>query len=143
MFSCAVCEFFTSGKGHLTLHVERNHEKKYKCSYCGFVGGEKKERDVHLERKHKKELHYCSLCDYWAVRKTTLLSHFNRVHGDIKNFKCRRRECDYIAYSKGDLVLHITSFHENDFKYDCKLCEYSCLRFYDLRRHKLRIHNME
>ncbi len=61
----------------------------------------------------------------------------------MKNVKCRRRKCDYASYSKGDLLLHITSVHEKTFKYDCKLCEYSCSRFNALRRQKLRMHNTE
>ena len=111
--------------------------------FCNFVGREKKERDAHLKIKHKKELYYCSLCDYWTVRKAELKHHIKRVHEKMRNFKCRRRKCDYASYSKCDLRYHIRLIHEKNFKYGCKLCKYSCLAFHDLRRHKLRVHNME
>ena len=45
MFSCEVCEFFTSAKGHLKFHVERIHENKYKCSSATL-----------LEERKKKEM---------------------------------------------------------------------------------------
>ena len=96
-----------------------------------------------MKRKHKKDLHYCSLRDYWTVRKNNVKNHIKRVHEKMINFKCRRRKFDYASYSKSDLMFHITSFHEKNYKYDCKLCEYSSSKFKDLRGHKLRIHKME
>ena len=97
MFSCDLCEFVCGKEGFLKMHIQRIHEKKFICSgsaaKCDFVGRKKKELDEHLKICHKEELSNCSLCNYATVRKAVLRSHIERVHKQMKKFRCAKCNC--------------------------------------------------
>ena len=86
----------------------------------------------------------CEPCNFKSKYKLSLDNHLvstlhltgkKKVRSDkVRLDKCPK--CDYETYAEKDVVFHVKSIHEKNFSVTCEFCDYSCLTFDRLRRHK-------
>ena len=93
---CETCDYTTSLKASLVIHVKAVHEKL---------------KDFQ-----------CDQCDYTTLQKESLLNHAKVIHEKLKDFQCD--ECDYTTSLTASLAIHVKAVHEKlkDFQCDECLC---------------------
>jgi len=114
MYFCAECEYQSSNKNYLKLHIEKIHQgiRRYRCPQC----------------------------DYKTNRQTYLYSHLLTIH-EGRRFKCDL--CDFQTVQMDALHAHIRSFHDGQFPLSCDYdkCNFQTTREQYLLNHELIKHN--
>ena len=85
-YSCERCEFKTTQKPRLTLHIEVHHEGlRFGCDQCDYVALRKDKLRDHILAIHEGIRYGCKMCEYQAKRKDTLLKHEKKCHLQIQD----------------------------------------------------------
>ena len=85
-FRCEQCEYRTSHKHHLKMHVKQVHDKI---------------KDVKCD---------IDQCEYVCSHKHHLKMHAKQVHDKIKDVKCD--QCEYVCSLKHHLKMHVKQVHD-------------------------------
>ena len=121
--------------GHKSEEAE-----KIKCQLCQYETSKKGNLRIHMIGRHEnKKDHICGECSYATSRKCSLKRHIMEVHRKIKNHVCG--ECGYACNSKGALHAHRASVHkigENKFK--CQQCTYTAAANSAMKKHIEGVH---
>ncbi|CAG9804586.1 unnamed protein product [Chironomus riparius] len=164
---------------YVDRHIENMHsntpkkrvQESFPCSYCGvFLGSKnalKQHENRHLIAVRGEEMliHSCDMCGYKADKKIKVQYHIERVHLQLRKFKCKVCPADFVHASLlnyHELTVHLNlrkfscrfncgkSFtrsscrtiheriHKNERPYSCKFCERTFIHHSDHRRHELR-----
>ena len=109
LFKCSKCNFTTSYKRGLKVHMKRKHtnfeEEEYPrtCDFCDVKDLDRKEMEKHLkEHTFKKLIYKCEDCDFFAPNELSLEVHAGKKHSG--NFECGL--CDFTGTSLENLELH-------------------------------------
>nr|XP_021199290.2 zinc finger protein 90-like [Helicoverpa armigera] len=113
-------------KNNSTLKVHLGGHKGKQCPHCFKVLKSHSHFNLHLKnhvalsrRKRKSKLHDCGSCDYRSINKNSLEAHINKVHLNIRPYKCN--ECGKGFYKKSNLTQHFVT-HEKVKDKTCEIC---------------------
>ena len=89
---CEFCEFVTSDKRYLNIHMRKiNQEKLFICNECDYSAVFASKLRSHKESKHDGIVHKCDRCGFITPNKSYL-----KCHKDSANvYPCD--ECEYTA----------------------------------------------
>jgi len=138
---CKQCNFSSTKKSNLVLHVESVHEGiKYSCQQCDYKATRKTYLAQHVKNIHEGLQNFpCQHCDYSFTKKGYLSMHVSSVHGIIiKNFLCQ--QCDFSTSKKTYLTQHVKSVHEGLENFPCQHCEYRATQKGNLVQHMDSVH---
>lgn len=150
IFSCDLCEYRTSRKLNLAIHLDGKHSvKKNKCRTCNKVYDSKIKLNLHIRTVHNKERQTfeCSLCSSKSCRYKdykTLRAHVEKHHFKEK-FKITWT-CDICGeefYSKKRLDNHINNVHVGPFKCFDNNCKTAFKGSQSRKNHYLFYHNQD
>ena len=87
----------------------RSFSSKLTCAKCDFTTSKKSELKVHIEDKHNKgTIFKCNLCDFKTLRSNYFEGHKQAKHEGIK-YDCNA--CEYQATTRGNLNRHKLKYH--------------------------------
>lgn len=125
---------------YVDRHVENIHNKDkpvkekefWPCSFCGIILGSKTALKTH-EHRHtvpaqEKTCHtfFCDLCSFSSDKKIRVQYHIERIHLQLRKFKCRMCPADFVHSSL--LQYHELRVHLNLRKFVCRYCNKSFTR---------------
>jgi hypothetical protein len=94
------------------LQVHHN-KRPFNCSMCDFGSSHKARLEIHIKTVHEEPQDYpCEHCRHVCHKKKELQSHIKAVHGKIKNHKCEY--CDSAFYRRRDKEKHLLKTHNID-----------------------------
>lgn len=117
---------------YVERHIENMHsnipkvkvQESFPCSYCGvFLGSKnalKQHENRHLIATRGEEMliHSCDMCGYKADKKIKVQYHIERVHLQLRKFKCKICPADFVHASL--LNYHELTVHLNLRKFACR-----------------------
>ena len=139
--ACPECKKEFSKKSHLTNHVLiHTNERPFECDICHVKMKTKDYLRVHKKRVHgdMKKSHICDICDFAAVDKWGLKSHY-RIH--MKDFQYHCTICTK-AFARKDYLDNHFKIHLGEKPFRWLLCDSSFTRKDYLNNH-LKIHTGE
>ena len=127
LYGCSDCDFSTSSKRHLKMHVDALHKgvAVFDCKYCNYTGKTTRLLKDHIDVKHKGlKLHKCSKCSFHTAYSSSMKKHIDSVHKGIK----RRRpvkKC-HIVLQKILVKSSIGNYvgDKKLFIYECTYCSF-------------------
>lgn len=98
---------------YVDRHVENIHKKDkppkekefWPCSYCGIILGSKTALKTHEYRhtvpaqEKKSHSFFCDLCSFSSDKKIRVQYHIERIHLQLRKFKCRMCPADFVHSS--------------------------------------------
>ena len=100
----------------LNLHYffQVHHNKRpFNCSICDFGSSHKSRLEIHIKTVHEEPQDYpCEHCPHICHKKKELQSHIKAVHGKMKQHKCDY--CDSAFYRRRDKEKHLLKAHNID-----------------------------
>lgn len=125
---------------YVDRHVENIHNKEkppkekefWPCSYCGIILGSKTALKTHEHRhtvpaqEKKSHTFFCDLCSFSSDKKIRVQYHIERIHLQLRKFKCRMCPADFVHSSL--LQYHELRVHLNLRKFVCRYCDKSFTR---------------
>ncbi|XP_045606857.2 uncharacterized protein [Procambarus clarkii] len=108
----------------MCYRTEGTSKKPWICSECHKGFSTQRGACDHYAASHKGQSFSCDHCSASYVRKRDLIGHYNKVHFNIKPYKCKIPECTEIFSTHNDLYRHLQSVHsvQNDASFDCHIC---------------------
>ena len=86
-------------------------------------------------------LEKCSECDYAAVCKSELNTHFIRKHRqNVELKKCEYEDCEYSTFQKRQQKVHYERVHLKLKRFSCNICDFGFYSRAGLTRHKDGVH---
>ena len=82
-FNCSICDFGSSHKSRLEIHIKTVHEEPqdYPCEHCPHICHKKKELQSHIKAVHgKMKQHKCEYCDSAFYRRRDKEKHLLKAH---------------------------------------------------------------
>lgn len=142
---CPDCDYQTNDKSNMRRHLMKHGrliERCFNCFHCDYHTSRKDALIIHISRKHRPKIEKvkgkleCNECGLEANSKTNLEIH-KSTHKDVKHMKVHEcTECSYKTIYKNGLTRHIAShraLEENMFS--CYLCNYKAVRKDELKNH--------
>ena len=106
--------------------------EKHVCKNCGFEAKHRQALQYHIRRQHAENSensyirHYCDICEYSALFKSTLSRHWTNVHSKLKPFKCAVAGCNKSYGMAAILKRHEQNSHIEKNQYlTCDICDKS------------------
>ena len=143
IFKCSDCDFETSSKRGLNVHIKRKHTNLKDAVYpkeCDFCDAKlKNESEMRMHRKiahtHKEAKFKCEDCDFSGNNELSLEVHHGKCH--TEDFECGL--CDYKANSLENLNTHLTTCES----YECDNCYFRVKTLAAIEDHvKENLHNI-
>ncbi|XP_071532705.1 uncharacterized protein [Panulirus ornatus] len=109
----------------MCYRVEGASTKPWICSECHKGFSSQRGACDHFAASHKGQNFACEYCSASYVRKRDLIGHYNKVHLNIKPYKCKVSECTETFSSHGQLYRHLQSAHsiqKAETSFTCHLC---------------------
>ena len=105
---------FTIEQINFCLHLQVHHNKRpFNCPHCDFGSSHKSRLEVHIKTVHEEPQDYpCDHCHIVCHKKKDLQSHIKTVHGKLKQHKCDF--CDSAFYRRRDKEKHLLKAHNFD-----------------------------
>ncbi|XP_045132286.1 uncharacterized protein LOC123516745 [Portunus trituberculatus] len=120
------------GKKKAELQEERNKMcykaettlgKPWRCKECHKMFSTQRGACDHYAASHQGKNYACEQCSVSYVRKRDLIGHYNKMHLNIKPYKCKFSECPMKFSSHGHLYRHMQSVHNTKKdKHECHIC---------------------
>ncbi|XP_042217253.1 uncharacterized protein LOC121862909 [Homarus americanus] len=105
---------------------DEDTNKPWICSECNKGFSSQRGACDHYAASHKGQSFSCEHCTASYVRKRDLIGHYNKVHLNIKPYKCKVLDCVENFSSHGDLYRHLQSVHSirkaDTTPFSCHLC---------------------
>ncbi|EEQ40390.1 Zinc finger, C2H2 type family protein [Clavispora lusitaniae] len=133
-FHCKIC-----GKGTISHPLLRRHElthtKKYKCTYdgCSQAFYHHKSLKHHIDTVHE-QVYTCGICNRHFQRKSLVLEHKMKHHGQMYSHSCPVPGCFEIFKTPALLQRHVDEVHP---KLKCDICGLLCDNSKELKAHVL------
>lgn len=110
----------------------------FSCHVCRKIFSTKHYRDEHV-RIHTGERPYvCKVCGRAFTHGTSLVQH-TALHSDIRPYPCKL--CEKAFRRRETLIIHIRT-HTGEKPYVCDICGRGFAQLTDMKKHKLKIHNV-
>merc|ERR1712189_51587 len=110
ILNCPTCEFFTSSKDRLRMHIRYIHKivRKYNCEDCEYETNHPDNLREHQKENHGvRERFPCSECDASLSSRKNVLKHIRYFHRkNIKLYLCS--SCDFETKYRHYLVKHMS-----------------------------------
>lgn len=117
---------------HHMLNIHGVGTKKFKCVVCSKAFSTQTKLNCH-EKIHSNIKNFkCELCSFASIQKGALKRHVDYVHLKLKLFKCT--ECNYRGRDRYDLKQHVMYKHENKLL-KCSKCSYSVKFLVSIYKH--------
>ena len=108
-YQCQQCDFKTTHKHLLKVHVQNKHEGiKYPCQQCDHQATTSSNLTNHVKSKHEGIKYPCQQCEYQGSSLSNLQVHIKSKHEGIKH-QCQ--QCDHQASTSGHLKRHVKVKH--------------------------------
>ncbi|XP_030767650.1 zinc finger protein 845-like [Sitophilus oryzae] len=148
MLRCNNCDFTSTSKQYLILHLKRSHickepeskataaSKIYRCKQknCLFVSTVKYTFIQHVKnhRRQKTISNLCDLCDFISESADKLAAHKKKVHLTylLKVYKCS--QCDFKTVCRNSFKAHSVK-HKS---YFCNICNEQLVSAYAMVKHR-------
>ena len=136
-FFCTECNKNFIHYSSLKCHTTNSH-RKHMCELCGIEYQTSVSLQIHMAKNHntgEEPVLICDKCDFTALHKTILQSHFLTKHAIDKHKKCPC--CEYKTPKTQKLYIHIDSQHPEygDKKLSCEKCGKSFIYELSLKQH--------
>jgi hypothetical protein len=120
------------------FRVRKQKKSKHMCELCGIEYQTSVSLQIHMAKHHntgEEPVLICDKCDFTALHKTILQSHFLTKHAIDKHKKCPC--CEYKTPHTQKLYIHIDSQHPEygDKKLSCEKCGKSFIYELSLKQH--------
>ena len=140
-FSCLYCEYSSSTKGTLSLHVKLKHcketRKLLECPKCEYKSFDSSGMKRHIKTHTSERPFKCDHCDFSSATKKGLSLHINCKHlsGPAqKTFECP--QCKFKTCHKSSLVSHLKRHDpEREKPFKCDYCDYYSANKTNLSKH--------
>ena len=141
-FGCDFCDFATTSKSGLKVHMKRKHTEYSKekfpksCDLCGKVVSDAAEMKKHLKSHSYKCIQVqCNYCNFCATDEEEIDVHVGLDHGGT--FECGL--CDYVAEDRESLLIHLSTCEI----YKCGTCKEYWKTLPELKTHFENLHAKE
>ena len=141
-FKCETCNFTTTSKAGLKIHMKRKHTEidneqfPKSCELCDKILKSKSQLKVHLQEHSYKLISYqCSFCNFIAEDRVDIDIHIGKEHE--KNIQCGL--CAVIVKDIAELETHLAMCEI----YKCEKCGDVFKNLKDLKVHFLEDHKNE
>ena len=139
-FLCDVCEYSTTTKKYLLLHMRYHDEScRLKCPHCDFNTFQTQRMKGHINSVHLGIPFKCDKCDYSDFSEVKVRFHKKAIHkGEI--YQCE--QCSYTTIYPNSLKTHQAAQHptEED-RHACPACDYVTTSAINLKNHKESAHS--
>ena len=135
---CDSCDYITTKRRYLLMHVARTHgDRSYVCPTCSRTFAIAKDLNHHL--KCHTEQYCCELCGRTLKSKYTVALHVARVHKGVaprpvKRYLCTL--CGKMCRNKTEYNVHRNKEHTGIRPFHCDLCDASFFARANLRAHR-------
>ncbi|KAJ4435195.1 hypothetical protein ANN_23771 [Periplaneta americana] len=145
-FQCEQCGSTFRIYQSLMVHRRVVHEGRkvygnkglFPCHICRKIFSTKHYRNEHV-RIHTGERPYvCKICGRAFTHATSLIQH-KALHSDIRPYPCK--VCDKAFRRRETLIMHIRT-HTGEKPYVCDICGRGFAQLTDMKKHRLKIHNV-
>ncbi|KAK8397977.1 hypothetical protein O3P69_003701 [Scylla paramamosain] len=110
-------------RSKMCYRVETILGKPWRCRECHKMFSTQRGACDHYAASHKGKNYSCEQCSVSYVRKRDLIGHYNKMHLNIKPYKCKFSECQMKFSSHGQLYRHMQSAHNTKKdKHECHIC---------------------
>lgn len=126
----------------LQCHLEAVHSSyssTVKCQICEVNFGNEMGLLFHMKNTHKPgEMPYtCQVCGFRSSFFSDVLTHFEEVHSDTKNFLCQY--CLRVFRQTGSYQQHVGR-HQKKQVYSCNRCRLQFLYLHERQEHQQHLH---
>merc|ERR1712079_155517 len=147
-YRCKLCQYKSSKKILLNLHVKRQHCKNndarelFVCQHCPAQFQSKTSLNNHIKYKHSgnKPLYTCQSCSLSFYFKSDLERHAI-THNGSKSMSCA--DCDFVCKRKSELIRHRKHVHDENSPFnECNICGYKTKNADHFKRHFNKKHQL-
>ncbi|XP_050718391.1 uncharacterized protein LOC126999693 isoform X2 [Eriocheir sinensis] len=99
--------------------------RPWQCRECLKTFSTERGACDHYAASHKGENYACEFCGVSYVRKRDLIGHYNKMHLNIKPYKCKLSDCPETFSSHSQLYRHMQAVHsrkKGSVKHECHMC---------------------
>ncbi|XP_029365766.1 zinc finger protein 462-like isoform X2 [Echeneis naucrates] len=158
LLHCEFCNFSTGHLSSIRRHYLNRHGKKIlRCKDCDFFTSLRKTLEMHIEMGHSafqsKPTHHkdirCPFCLYQTKNKNNMIDHIvlhreervvpievrrPKLSRYLQGIVFRCHKCTFTSGSAENLRLH-TMRHDDIKPYKCRLCYFNCTQLSNLEAH--------
>jgi KRAB domain-containing zinc finger protein len=124
------------------MHVKDVHDKikDIECKYCGMEFASQQRLTSHVNQSHNDKKDTFTECERCGkkIRALNLKQHINKVHLNIKRFKCD--SCEFKAYDMCKIRNHNLAVHNTVRDFKCIVCKKAFKTRRDMLKHRSFIH---
>ena len=140
-YFCEHCEFKASTLNGIVQHTNDLHSSDlHPCDQCDYVALKSDNLKRHILHQHNLTRFNCDKCEKSFAEESTLKRHISIIH-EMLLVEHDFDTCEFKESSPRDLFMHQNELHCAEL-HKCDQCLYVGLKAENLRRHKLRKHNL-
>ncbi|KAM7391251.1 hypothetical protein PAMP_021951 [Pampus punctatissimus] len=158
LLHCEFCSFTSEHLSSVRRHLLNRHGKKIlRCKDCNFFTSLRKTLELHIETDHStyqsepshQKGFRCPFCLYQTKNKNNMIDHVilhreerivpievrrPKLSRYLQGIVFRCHKCTFTSASAENLRLHMTR-HDDVKPYKCRLCYFDCAQLCDLEAH--------
>lgn len=143
-YVCEPCKLYFSTKQDLRVHNQRRHmAREHICEFCGKAFPQNTQLKRHRESTHEKKRRFaCPHCPKAYYKNFTLQEHIRHVHmGKRRILTCPF--CGFECHDAHKMARHRKSFHLNQNRYECTICQedFTDINYFDAHKRSIQCRN--